>query len=310
MLALRTLEFDRIVEVVTGLALTPLGGDGVGAARAGDRSEGGRRGAQRDDRDDGISRDATRCFRCARRAGWTRHWRRCEVQGQPLDPLPLRSRRRLPRFGRARADAVRQAAGVVSDPRRASSRAPRASRTRSPPCATPSIRSGEVLDHASPQLRQHPRSAAAEAAAAAHDARAVRARQGHVEVPAGTGRHRAQRPLRADGARRASRQRAGHRARQLGERREPLSRAVGDRRDQQRHRRARGARARGDPPHPARADRRVSRAAGRARGVARRRHRARRAAGEGAVRHRWSTASRRSWPSTAGSSCATRGIRC
>ena len=56
---------------------------------------------------------------------------------------------------------------------------------------------------------------------------------------------------------------SGHRARRVDERREPVSRAAQHGRDQQRHRRARGAGGRGGPPHPARADRRVPRAAGR-----------------------------------------------
>ena len=51
----------------------------------------------------------------------------------------------------------------------------------------------------------------------------------------------------------------GHRARRVGQRRQPVPRAARHGRDQQRHRRARGAGGRGGPPHPARADRRVPR---------------------------------------------------
>ena len=95
--------------------------------------------------------------------------------------------------------------------------------------------------------------------AAARHARVLPARQGHGEVPAAADRHRPQRPLRAGRARRAPRRDPRHRARQLGQRRQPLSRAAEHGRDQQRHRRARAAGARGGPAHPAGADRRVPR---------------------------------------------------
>ena len=49
---------------------------------------------------------------------------------------------------------------------------------------------------ASPELQSHSRSAAQATDAAARHARVVSARQGHGEVPAGSGRHRAQRPVR------------------------------------------------------------------------------------------------------------------
>ena len=111
-------------------------------------------------------------------------------------------------------------------------------------------------------------------------------------------------------ARRASRRDSGHRAWQLGERREPLSRTARTVDAQQRRRRAGRAREGGNPPHPAGADQRVP-----ARG--------RRAGGDRwtwrpsstsctprrAWRAAW-TASPRSWSPMAASSFAARGTRC
>ena len=94
------------------------------------------------------------------------------------------------------------------------------------------------------------------------------------------------------------------------QRREPVPRAAQHGRDQQRHRRARGAGSRGGPPDPARADRRVPRAAPATAAHRRGGDRARRAAGARAVldRRRRRRAAR-SRP-TAASSCAARAIRC
>ena len=69
----------------------------------------------------------------------------------------------------------------------------------------------------------------------------------------------------------------------VDQRREPVSRAAQHGRDQQRHRRARGAGRRRSPAHPARADRRVPRARGGPAAHDRGGHRARRAAGAGAL---------------------------
>ena len=102
-----------------------------------------------------------------------------------------------------------------------------------------------------------------------------------------------------------------HRPRRLGQRRQPVPRAARHGRDQQRHRRARGAGGRGSPPHPARADRRVPRPAGRS-------ARARSTSPPSSTSSRRARASREMVggiePAIVdrrhASSCAARGIRC
>ena len=78
------------------------------------------------------------------------------------------------------------------------------------------------------------RSAPQAAHAPARHARVVPARQGDVEVPAGPGRHRAQRPIRPAREGRASRLAARARARRVIERRDAVPGAARDGRDQQR----------------------------------------------------------------------------
>ena len=161
------------------------------------------------------------------------------------------------RVGRRDARGHPPRAGRVSAARGDQRRRARRSRARSPTTRDKIDPSGEVVDHASPELKRDPRPAAQAARAAAQHARVVPAREGHGQVPAGPGRHRAERPLRARRQGRAPRRDPGHRPRLVGERRQPVPRAAQHRRNQQRHRRARGAGARGGPAHPARADRRV-----------------------------------------------------
>ncbi len=109
---------------------------------------------------------------------------------------------------------------------------------------------------------------------------------------------------------RAPRRDSGNRARQLGQRRQPLPRAPQHRRDQQRHRRARAAGKRRSAAHPARAGRCAALARRRSPADGRRRDRTRRAAGVGPGSRCWWTASSRRSPATAGSSCARRATRC
>ena len=113
---------------------------------------------------------------------------------------PARARR-LSRFGRRgarRASAARRDRFRCSTPR---APAPRRSRARSAQSREKIDPSGDVVDHASPELRIIRDRLRKQRDAPAQHARVVPARQGHGEVPAGSGRHRAQRPLRARRAR-------------------------------------------------------------------------------------------------------------
>ena len=174
-----------------------------------------------------------------------------EIGDQPLEPLRLLGLARLRRVGRR---------GRVRPARR---RAAARTRRRRTPRGSGGPR--DVVRHGSGRRAQgdralrrrerqresraarHPRQACARAREAAHHARRPHARPRYGEVPAGSDRHRSQRPLRRRRARRASRRDSGHRARQLGERREPVPRAALDGATLNNDdRRARRARARGD----------------------------------------------------------------
>ena len=162
----------------------------------------------------------------------------------------------LSRVDRAVARRGDQAAGAVSHPARA--RRTRRLLPRRDCRRAAEDRSGRRGGGPRKRgARQHPRTPAAPARQAADDARLVPARSRHVEIPAAAGHHRSQRALRADGAGGASVIDSRYRPRRLGERREPVRGAARDRRDQQRHRRTRGAGGGRSPPHPPGADRRV-----------------------------------------------------
>ncbi len=151
MLALRTLEFDRIVEVVTGLALTPLG-----AAALADLTP------QIDPRAVAESLNATSettgflegnaLFPLRAGAGIEDALAGLQVQGHLLDPLSLRLVADFLDSVETSAAAVRQATGVfpilngiVSRAASFRSEVGNVRRAIDP--------SGEVLDDASPELR-------------------------------------------------------------------------------------------------------------------------------------------------------------
>jgi hypothetical protein len=73
--ALRSLEFDRIVDAVSRLAQTPLGAARLAGMRPLDRSEGRGAGAGRHQRDRPLSSMTAR-LRCARRPNSTTSWAR------------------------------------------------------------------------------------------------------------------------------------------------------------------------------------------------------------------------------------------
>ena len=74
--ALRALEFDRIVAVVSGLAVTPTGEARLAELHPVSRRASGNRPATRDDGGHAVPRPITPDFRCARprisRRSWTR----------------------------------------------------------------------------------------------------------------------------------------------------------------------------------------------------------------------------------------------
>ena len=159
------------------------------------------------------------------------------VEGRPLEPLQLVALASFLSTVESTANAVRRA--------RASFPILHAivERTASFEREIADIRrkidpSGEVLDDASPELRSIRDRLQAAARAAARHARVVPARQGHRQVPPAADRHRSPWPVRAGRSRRAPGVDPRHRARQLGQRRQSLSRTPQHRRNQQRHRRA------------------------------------------------------------------------
>ena len=241
-----------------GLAVTPTGRDRLARLRPlTDAAQVG--AAQRGhDRRHPLPRRPSRASRCGRRRISTRSSTRSASRGARSSRCACSASPTISSRSSRSAQRRRAAAGAVSAPARArrDGRVVQGRDRRRPAQDRPV---GEVADNASPALASIRERLRRQQREAAHDARIVPARPRHVEVPAGAGRHRSQRPLRADGARRAPPLDSRHRARRVGQRRQPVPRAARDRRDQQRHRRARGAGGRGGPPHPAGADRRVPR---------------------------------------------------
>ena len=237
------------------------------------------------------------------------------VEGRALEPLQLLALCGVPRIGRrdARRDSARRRRrfrSSIRPARGAASFKGEIAQTRDK--IDPS---GDVARSRQPRAEDHPRSPAQAADAAARHARVVPARQGHRQVPAGPGRHRAQRPLRAGRQDRAPERIPGHRARRVDERREPVPRAAQHRRNQQRHRRARRAGSRGGPPHPAGADRRVPRPRRRPAAHDRGGDRARRPAGARALlavdrRRRAAAVDRRRVRAAGGAASAARSSPC
>jgi DNA mismatch repair protein MutS2 len=151
MLALRTLEFDRIVEVVSGLALTPLGSSALAELTP-----------ATDPKAVAASLNATTettaylesnaLFPLRAGSGLGDALAGLQIQGQLLEPLPLRSVADfLDSVDNARA-AIRAATGSFPI---LSSIAARATSFKSEVAAVRHAidPSGDVLDHASPKLR-------------------------------------------------------------------------------------------------------------------------------------------------------------
>ncbi len=306
--ALRALEYDRIVEAVTHFALTPMGADHLAKLTP---STDPHRVAQ-------LLAATTETARFLNANGELPLHAPAElphilvalaVEGRPLEALRLLA---LATF----LDSIDDARGAI---RRANGPFPILEAAIGGAASfkgeTSSIRekidpSGTVLDGASADLKTDPRSVAQAANAAAQHPRVVPPRQGHFQVPAGPGRHRAQRPVRARRAIRASLGHPGNRPRRLDERRQPVPRTAQHGRNQQRHRRARRAGSGGGPPDSAGAHQRVSRPGRRCASNDRSRNRARRDAGEGALfgidrRHR-----ARAFDRWRASSSRPRAIRC
>ena len=148
------------------------------------------------------------------------------VEGRALEAAAAAGAGRLPRFGRRDARCHPPRRRRVSHPAPRGRRRRARSRRRSRRRAAPSIPAGEVVDHASPALRSIRDRLRKQKTRLRGHARVLSARPRHREVSAGPGGHRAQRPLRAGGQGGTSRRHPGHRARRVGERRQPLSRAA------------------------------------------------------------------------------------
>ena len=154
---------------------------------------------------------SSRCAASGSPTSWSRSRRRAGIAG---------ARRRRSRSWTAVVGRVASFKGEIAEVRRK---------------IDPSRRGGRQRQ---PGARQHPRPPAASTAKLRNTLDSFLRGRGHGQVPAGAGRHRSQRPLRADGAGRAPGCDPRHRARRLGQRRQPVSGAARDGRDQQRHRRA------------------------------------------------------------------------
>jgi DNA mismatch repair protein MutS2 len=151
MLALRSLEFDRIVEVVTGLALTPLGADALSALRP-DTDVQAVADALNATSETTAYLESNALFPLRAAAGVGDALEVVQVEAQLLEPLPLRAVADFLDSVDAARNAVRAAAGsfpiLTATVARAASFKQEVAAVRQ--AVDPS---GEVLDQASPQLR-------------------------------------------------------------------------------------------------------------------------------------------------------------
>ena len=210
--ALRALEFDRIVDAVTGFAATPMGAERL--ARLAPSTD-PHRVAQ-------LLAATTETVRFITTNGLfplrasndlPQILAALAVEGRPLEGLRLLA---LAAF----LDSVDESRGRDPESRRFLSAPRRGERRRG--VVQGSVRADPRQDRpgrrrrgrCEPAAEADSGSAAQAALAAADDARVVPARQGHGEIPAGSGRHRTQRPLRAGGEGRAPQRHPRHRPRQ------------------------------------------------------------------------------------------------
>ena len=194
--------------VVAGLAVTPTGQDRLAELHPLTDAGARRRGAAGHDRRHAASWPTTRVS-AAGAVGSRRDPRRARRRGPRARSAAPAWPGRLSRVDRAVAQRDHEASAprfrscsalvdarrVVQAARSPTSAARSSRRARSP--TTPARRSRSIRDRLRRQKQR-----------AADDARLVPARPRDGEVPAGAGRHRSQRPLRADGSRRASRARS------------------------------------------------------------------------------------------------------
>ena len=244
--ALRALEFDRIVEAVMTLradarwARAPRPAAALGRPSGG----GGPAGAY-DARRRATSMPGGRSA-AARVAELAENLDALAVEGRALEPLRLLALAAFLDSVDETRTAIRRAPGSFSAARRRSAAARRRSQAKLRRSRDEIDSSGEVRRPRQPGAAERFASGCASSATRLRSTlEIVSARQGDGQAPAGAGRHRAERALRARRQGRAPRRHPGHRPRVVGERRQPLSRAAQHGRDQQRHRRARRAGARG-----------------------------------------------------------------
>src|SRR5829696_7816526 len=151
-LALRTLEFDRIVDVVVGLALTPLGAEALSALEpAIDPKEVAALLNATTETTTYLEGNALFPLRAG--SGLDDALAALEMAGQILEPLPLRTVADFLDSVESSRVAVRQATGVFPILDRIVAKA--ASFKQEIAAVRHAIdTSGEVLDHASPELRR------------------------------------------------------------------------------------------------------------------------------------------------------------
>ena len=196
--ALRALEFDRIVEAVSRIRADADGRRASGRARA--RRPIRRQVAQllaATTRNDAVRRRATALFPLRASSDLPQILAALAVEGRALEAAPAaRAGRRfsIRSTSRAPASDARPDRSRCSRPRAARRLVQGRDRHRHARKIDPS---GEVVGRREPGaarlIRERLRK---QQHAAAQHAGVVSARQGNGEIPAGSGRHRAQRPLR------------------------------------------------------------------------------------------------------------------
>ena len=312
--ALRALEFDRIVEAVKSFALTPMGAERLARLQP---STDPRQVAQLL----AATTETARYIAAHGAVSAARVRATCRRSSPRWPSKGARSKRcacwRSPRFS-TRSTNREPASAARRDRFRCSRRASGGAASFKSEIAQTREKidpSGDVVDHASPELRmirdrlrkQRARlRTTLESYLRGKDTakylqdQVVTERNGRYVLVV-KAEHRSGIP--------------GHRARRVDERRQPVPRAAQHGRNQQRHRRARGAGSRRSPPHPARADRRVPRARRRpARARSKRRpsstccRRAR--ASRIGRRHRAGAVDRRRVRAAGGAASAARSTRC
>ena len=247
--SLRALEFDRIVEAVRSLALTPLGAAALGGL--GPQTDARAVRAALSATTEGVEFLASHDLPLRGPEDLEEALGALAIEGRLLEPRQLRGLATFLASIDAVRGAVRQADAASFPGLRALVEGCRPFEREVSDIQSTIDEQGEVVDRASPELRAIRDRLRRQRQRLRNTLASFLRGRDTARYPAGAGRHRARRPLRAPRALGASGLDSRHRARQLRQRRQPLPRAAEHGRDQQRHRRPRAGRGERDPAHPA-----------------------------------------------------------